>query len=713
MEKIKSTKLYIILLGVAVALLIFIGAISYKQIRQLGESAELVTHTMEVNKEINQFFSYHSMMESEALEGFLKEDTTSLASFERYKKDSYNSLVRLKILSVDNVSQQKRIDSAQVLQDSLINHLRTLFSFHKDTANTKHLIRENMEKVSSTMFKLKSLKNDMRREEDHLLKARQEKYESHIFFTPIATILLGAFALVIFVVSFWHINSQREKREQAEIFLEHIMQNTENIINYYEPIYEGDKLVDFNIVYANQRNKAHFGFDPKTMMGERLTQKFPFLLLNGEFDKLVHSYEHHEVLDFNRQVLFQGKKRWFQSNIRPILNGLLVVARESTKDKESEERMLRLNEQLKLQNSILSDAESMAQNGSFCWNKQDNIGTMSANFYRILGCTPNEFEPSPDGFLKFVHPNDLDNYLVKSKGTLKKRIEKGFVFRIITKKGRVKYLRMSAHYAEDTIIHVIQDVTDTIKAEKKLKENNIDLKRSNAELESFNHVASHDLQEPLRKIQMFISRLSDTDVDRLSDRGKQYFEKINASADRMQTLIKNLLSYSRINKSKGKQEKVSLNDILDKVKEELNEIILETGIHLNVEDLPKVNGVPFQLEQLFTNLVANAIKYRNPEVTSRVTIESVLLPRTKVIPDFRKKATHYYKISVIDNGIGFNNENAEKIFEMFQRLHQKNEYSGTGIGLAICKKIVQNHNGYIEAEGVEGNGSSFHIYLPA
>jgi light-regulated signal transduction histidine kinase (bacteriophytochrome) len=177
-------------------------------------------------------------------------------------------------------------------------------------------------------------------------------------------------------------------------------------------------------------------------------------------------------------------------------------------------------------------------------------------------------------------------------------------------------------------------------------------------------------------------------------------------------LIRYLLSYSRINRTKNDFEEVNLQHILDKVQEDLEDRINASDVSLVIDDLPTVKAIPFQMEQLFNNLISNAIKYRGLE-NPRIVIDCKKLKKNEITDDFIKKSKSYYRISVLDNGIGFDQEHAEKIFELFQRLHQKNEYSGTGIGLAICKKIVQNHNGHIIANSTLGIGTAFCFYLPA
>lgn len=266
--------------------------------------------------------------------------------------------------------------------------------------------------------------------------------------------------------------------------------------------------------------------------------------------------------------------------------------------------------------------------------------------------------------------------------------------------GERKWFYNTARKINDGVTIASTDVTYQKKAEQKLAQKNKVLKRSNAELESFNRVASHDLQEPLRKIQLFISRLYDSEIDSLTEKGKLYLDKVSSSANRMQSLIQHLLLYSRITKGNQKFSPTNLNEVLEKVQEDLAEQIIDTNAKITIETLPLVKGVSFQLEQLFNNVINNSIKYRKQDVQLTIEISSKRI---------NKK---FIEIYVKDNGIGFSQEHASKIFELFQRLHQNEEYSGTGIGLAICKKIAETHNGSISAKSEPDVGTVITIKLP-
>ncbi len=266
---------------------------------------------------------------------------------------------------------------------------------------------------------------------------------------------------------------------------------------------------------------------------------------------------------------------------------------------------------------------------------------------------------------------------------------------------------------------VTRDLTDRKNAEEKLQEylrdieqKNMELERSNAELRSFNYIASHDLQEPLRKIQAFSSLILDKEKDKLSQSANDYFNRINKAASGMQNLIEALISYSQTNTGVIALTETNLNDILNVVKNDLSNSIEEKNVIIEHDTLPVVQIDPVQFLQLFTNLISNAIKYSKPGIPPHIKITSGIVSGREIDDPEIVPMQPYWKISIADNGIGFEQKYEQKIFELFQRLHGKQEYLGTGIGLAICKKIIRNHDGFISATGTPGIGSVFNIFLP-
>jgi PAS domain S-box-containing protein len=234
---------------------------------------------------------------------------------------------------------------------------------------------------------------------------------------------------------------------------------------------------------------------------------------------------------------------------------------------------------------------------------------------------------------------------------------------------------------------------------RELAEANRNLERSNAELSQFAHVASHDLQEPIRKINIY-SQLLENRLGTIDPTAKSYLDRIGIAGDRMRLLVRDILAYSEVSESAPAFERVDLNRVMHGVLQEFELLIEQKQAHISVSDLPTLTAIPLQMQQLFANLVSNALKYAKADIPSMISIAADL-------------EGAFWHIRVTDNGIGFAPEHAQQIFSIFQRLHKKTDYSGTGIGLAICQKIAKNHHGQIYAASQPGEGATFHVLLPA
>lgn len=245
-----------------------------------------------------------------------------------------------------------------------------------------------------------------------------------------------------------------------------------------------------------------------------------------------------------------------------------------------------------------------------------------------------------------------------------------------------------------------------------LSEKNTELERTNRELSSFSYIAGHDLQEPLRKIQMYSKRIIETELDHLSPDGRGYFDRMASAAERMQRLINDLLSYSRTTGNGQHLAPTDLNVLLEQVKLELREKITETGAVIEGDKLPVLNIIPFQFQQVFTNVISNSLKFARPGLPPHIHI-AYHLANGSIGGQPELNGRKYHHIAFSDNGIGFEPEYNKKVFDLFQRLHSRNEYEGTGIGLAICKRVIENHQGFVTARGEPGKGATFNIYLPA
>ena len=262
------------------------------------------------------------------------------------------------------------------------------------------------------------------------------------------------------------------------------------------------------------------------------------------------------------------------------------------------------------------------------------------------------------------------------------------------------------------ILGAALDINRRKEMERTILQNTLQLEQSNASLEEFAYVASHDLKEPLRKISTFGDRLVASHLDKLSPEGRTYLTKIVDASQRMQTMISDLLSISMIAGNRS-FEPYSLQKILDETIQTLEFKIEQQNAVIRYDTLPEAQIIPSQFRQLFQNLLSNSLKFVKENVQPVVTIKYSIASETETIHYQLAQAEQYHKIEFADNGIGFENEFANKIFAIFQRLHGRSEYEGSGIGLAICKKIVEHHGGIIYANGIPDAGATFTIILPA
>lgn len=283
------------------------------------------------------------------------------------------------------------------------------------------------------------------------------------------------------------------------------------------------------------------------------------------------------------------------------------------------------------------------------------------------------------------------------------------------KDGLDLYNLMSTFKLDEEVVIHFTDFTRLRHLQLQLEAKIEALNRSNENLKQFAYIASHDLQEPLRKIQSFSTLLANQLEGQLTETASDYLQRINLAGSRMSVLIKDLLAYSRMPTDQQEFQLVSLADVMADVLTTLDWTISQQQAEVVVHSLPMVNGDASQLEQLFQNLLANALKFNRPGQRPIVEVRSALRPRNELPPSVKPTslATVFHQISVCDKGIGFDAQYVDRIFQVFQRLHGKNEYAGTGVGLAICQRVAEAHGGGITATSTPGAGATFWVYLPA
>ncbi|HYK47843.1 MAG TPA: PAS domain-containing protein [Parafilimonas sp.] len=437
------------------------------------------------------------------------------------------------------------------------------------------------------------------------------------------------------------------------------------------------------------------------------------------------------VVDFKYRLRHaNGEYRWFhtfgtifgrgsENEVEDLINISIDVTEEyflsqqlaekNAQLKRSEERYHRMISEVEDYAILLLDKDGFVQN----WNK----GAEKIKGYRadeIIGKNFRVFYRKQDQRRK------LPEKLISEAVTTGKASHEGWRVRKDGTKFWGSIVITALHNEAGDIIgfsKVTRDLTERKFHDDRLKEyanriekNNEELQKINKELDSFAYVASHDLQEPLRKIRTFCNFILSKGKEQLPRDTVDYFDRITAAAERMQRLIEALLNYSRTNTMQIIYEATDLNVTISQVQRNLAEMIAEKNATIEFSNLPTIQAVPLQFQQLFSNIIENSLKYSRENVPPVIKISATLVPG-KNHPFTKSKQC--YEITVADNGIGFEQEYAENIFKLFQRLHGRNEYYGTGIGLAICKKIVENHKGTIKATGFPGAGAIFTIILPA
>ena len=360
--------------------------------------------------------------------------------------------------------------------------------------------------------------------------------------------------------------------------------------------------------------------------------------------------------------------------------------------------------------------------GHWEWDVKTNKVDWSESLFEIYGIPSKETGLAYEEFLERVHPDDRE-FTSNSIGTaLSTKKFHEFFHRIVRPSGEIRTLHARGEVVCDSsgsIVKVIgtgHDVTEEIRIKNDLLLKTEKLENINQELQRYAYVASHDLQEPLRKITTFVSMLREESSGINSTNALTYIGKIEAASVRMQKLIQDVLNFSSLSfrEENALLQKVDLHQLIQHVLSDLEVSITLNKAEVNLNSLPSIVGDATQLSQLFQNLIGNAIKFRSPERTPVINITSQIIPRMQsLLSDSGKsQQEEVCQIIIEDNGIGFDEKYRTLIFQMFQRLHTRSEFEGTGIGLALCKRIVEYHRGTITATSEPGVGSRFIITFP-
>jgi len=399
--------------------------------------------------------------------------------------------------------------------------------------------------------------------------------------------------------------------------------------------------------------------------------------------------------------------RWFHITAVQVGDGLAVTYRDISESKEAERKLRESEARYRMLGENMMDLVCLH-------DPHGHYEYVSPSVKRILGYPPQTLEgrtPYP-----FIHPDDAERLQSDDGDELfSGNPTEKVTYRMRTSDDTYIWLETSTKVISatdgtvDKLLTSSREVSDRVRAERAMSRTNRALEQRNRELQDFAYVASHDLQEPLRKIRAFADLLIEDFNDALDDTGRYYLERMQDGAKRMSQLISDLLDYSRITTRAQPFEPVDLNEVMCHVISDLELRISDVEASIDVDDLPTIEGDQTQIRQLLQNLVGNALKFYREDARPVVRVEAEEVAPAMVSEDAQGRSV---RIRVVDNGIGFEEKYLDRIFTPFQRLHNRSAYAGTGMGLAICRRIVERHDGQMTAESVPGEGSTFTITLP-
>lgn len=491
-------------------------------------------------------------------------------------------------------------------------------------------------------------------------------------------------------------------------------------------------------VFINQGIRKLLGYEPELVMEQGIAFFMDVVhpddlrMISDKNSQIVAEYNLPQNRDNNNMIAEfvyrmrhrNGNYMWFRTygtifdrNSQGQIEHVLNISLNITEQVEAAEK---IREQEHFINHIADASPTVL----YLYNtKTASIEYINREIYYVLGYSIEEIVQAGADITKLLyHPDDYPLLPERRESSKKFRHTDSMMqyeCRMKTKEGKWCWLlvrevifKIDEHGEVVQILGAALDISKRKEMERTLIQNAHQLEQSNASLEEFAYVASHDLKEPLRKISTFGDRMLQTQQGKLSEDGSIYLKKIVDASQRMQTMINDLLSISMISGDKSFQP-YSLKQVLDEVMQTLEYKIEHSNAVIKADELPEAQIIPSQFRQLFQNLLSNSLKFHRPDVQPVITIRHKLVEPYEVQHLQLAKAACYHRLQFIDNGIGFEDEYAGKIFAIFQRLHGRSEYEGTGIGLAICKKIVEHHGGAIYAYAEPDAGATFVIVFPA
>ncbi|MEP6794381.1 MAG: CheR family methyltransferase, partial [Saprospiraceae bacterium] len=598
----------------------------------------------------------------------------------------------------------------------------------KTKANDKDL------RISQLEYELEQMREDMRSITEDQEAANEELQSSN------EELMSGSEELQTLNEELETSKEELQSTNEELVVVNHEMQSlyeqVEAARNYAEAIVENIPepllVLDKNLRIKTANETFYKVFQVQEMVTE---ERLVFEIGNGQWDipelryflerilpekSIVSGYEvNHNFQHIGQRTMLLNAREITKETRGEKL--ILLVISDITEKRAIEKRLV------KSENKFRQLADLMPQK---VWtaDADGNFNYFNSCWFEYTGLTYEDLEDW--GWKKVIYPDDWpqtmdiwnrslatgDNFEIEHRFLNSEGVYKWHLTRGLAQKDDNGKIKM--WIGTDTEIQQQQELKEelehaVLERTSKLHQANLTLEEKNEELESFSYISSHDLQEPLRKIQTLASFILEKENENLSDSGKDYFSRIQASAFRMQKLIEDILAYSRTNATERKFELTDLTKIVDEVKIEFKELIEEKHAIIESSELCPANIIVFQFRSLMHNLISNALKFSTPGQPPHIIIKSVIENGDNTHDKALSPAVQYCHITIKDNGIGFDAKYNVKIFQVFQKLHDKDEYEGTGIGLSIVKKIVENHHGIITVASKPHKGTTFDIFIPA
>ena len=751
-------------LGLALLLLVLVGGASYRSITQLLVADKSVKHTYSVLEEINKVTSGLKDAEWGRRGYIITNDTAFLTTFNVGVQDVGREIKKLRQLTAENPRQQQRLDTLQPLIVKRLNSLQNSINLRQQKPSNLSIQITLTEQDKELHNQVQKILDDMEAEERQLLQYQTLVSQASVRNTIMVFVMGYSLSFGLLLGVFWllqqHLRDRKQALHDSEMVRNAMARSAAVIVQLNAQLEERVQERTAQLETANQQLQENYTLlqtviesNPNPIYVKDCQGRYQFIndpgarLFNksaeeiiGQDDTVLFSSEACAKIQADDQriitsgsceiledtVFIQGEWLTYLSSKNVYCDsqgnilGIVGFSRDITPLKQIQEKLRQANEELELRiqartaelvqaNAALAESEERlrlfvehAPSAIAMFDNQMRYLVISQRWLldyklsdrNIIGRSHYEVFPEIPERWKECHQRVLAGEVVKS--------EEDFFLRADGTTDWLRYEVRPWHNRTGEVGGVVmftEVITQRREAEETLKKANAELIRSNQELEQFAYIASHDLREPLRKIKSYTDLLVKRYQGQLDDKADKYIAHITDGATRMQVLITDLLIYSRVTRGELSFEPIDLGVALNRALINLRGTILESSALIATYPLPTVRANPSQMEQLLQNLIANAIKFRASQ-PPQIQIEAALHEQ-------------FWTISVQDNGIGIEPQYSERIFVIFQRLHTKDKYPGTGIGLAMCKRIVERHGGRIWVESELGQGATFFFTLPA